>query len=429
MARKKIMFGVGAGIVSLGVDGLTSLLVLRLLTRYLSPETAGFWVLVTSAGSLLLILQCGMGPTVARAVAGACAGNDTPKLESTIVAVYIAFRYICSAVILVSIVIYFAYLWPTARKAGIPFHSALGWFTYALGMAANLAGQANLFILDGCGEVGWDKVFRAILTSIGFIAVWVALFFGANLLTLGLIYLFQNLLFWYFATRKLHSFMGDSVSLLRPEYSQVIGLFFEGSKLLLLNLATYLITQFTVFVVESNFGLKQVTSYTAMLRVGMLIAAVGSLLPQMMYPYVAKSGAARDYKKSQRYYMAGLLVAVGTAVILSTPIFLLGRDIFRIWLGSSLPYSAPCFLAVLTFYVIFVNHGANATPALAIGGNAFTIPAIVNTAMVLLLVFILPKYWGIVGIPLGMILGTIPSSVYVIWKAWHIIMRPKPVGL
>ncbi|MCC6142625.1 MAG: hypothetical protein IT368_02350 [Candidatus Hydrogenedentes bacterium] len=427
MARKKIMFGVGAGVISLGVDGLSSLLILRLLTAHLSAEEAGYWILVTSAGSLLLLLQCGLGPTIARAVAGLTVGGDQESQRQMLGAVRSAFGYIAATVALAAVVIHFTYLWPTARAAGLNWKSALSWFPYALGMAANLQGQSSLFVLNGHGEVGWDKVFRSLFTVLGFGAVWVTLLWGGELPALGFIYLGQNLLFWLVAELKLKSYLGASADALPARPGQIRALFHEGSKLLLLNLLTFLITQFTIFIVERRFGLKEVVSYAAMLRVGVLIGTIGSLLPQMLYPYVARAWAAHDYAKCRRYYVSGVVVAVGTALAISLPLYLFGREIFTLWLGDKVPYAPSCFAAVLGFYVLYVYHAANATPALAVAGDAFTLPAITNAVLVLILVFALSSAWGMIGVPVGMILGTLPASVYVVMRSWRIIMHPSKV--
>ncbi len=427
MARKKILFGVGAGIVSLGIDGISSLLILRLLTQYLSVDKAGYWILVTSAGSLLLVLQCGLGPAIARAVATARVANDTDKLRSLLGAVDVAFRFVAGAVAVAAVAIFFCYLWSTAQRAHLTLASAMGWFPYAVGMAANLQGQASIFILNGYGEVGWDKVFRSVFTVLGFVAVWGALMMGASLPTLGLIYLGQNLLFWIAAHWKLRGYLDESARRLPPQAGQVGTLFREGSKLLLLSVLTYLITQFTIFIVEKYFGLTQVAAYSAMLRVGVLIGTVGSLLPQMLYPYTASSWAAGDYARCRRYYVAGLLISVAITLLMVLPLCLFGREIFALWLGAKVPYSAACFAAVLVFYVVYVHHSAHATPALAVEGDAFTIPAIINTAMVMILVFELPRFLGLVGVPLGMVLGTAPVSAYVVWKSWRMIMMPSPI--
>lgn len=421
MARKKIMFGVGAGIVSLGVDGLTSLLLLKLLTHYLTPEKAGFWILVTSAGSLLLLLQCGLGPTIARAVANLGVAGDESRQRAMLGAVSVAFRIIAATVAIVAVIIFFAYLWPTAGKAGLSLPTVLSWFPFALGMAANLQGQSSLFVLNGHGEVGWDKVFRSIFTVLGFSAIWGALALGAGLPALGLIYLGQNLLFWLVASRKLRSFLGDSASPRPAEPGQVRTLFHEGSKLLLLNLLTFVITQFTIFIVERRFGLKEVVSYSAMLRVGVLIGTIGSLLPQMLYPYVAKEWTSKHYSKCRRYYLYGVLGSVFTTIVISAPLLVFGRDVFMLWLGEKIPYSPSCFAAILTFYVVSVHHSSHATPALAVAGAAFTIPATINAILVTALVFILPDFLGLIGIPFGMVLGTIGPSAYVVWRSWRIL--------
>lgn len=423
VSNRKITFGVCAGCLSLGIDGLTNILILRLLTHYLPNEAAGFWILVTFLGSFLLLFQCGLGPTVARAVASLNVAGDQVGRRELLGAVRSAFWYIVLAVIVAAVVIYLTYLWPTARRAGLSWDSALSWFPYALGMAANLLGQSSLFVLNGHGEVGWDKLLRAVFTALGFGAVWGALWLGAGLPVLGFIYLGQNLLFWMLAAMKRRLLLKEAAGSLPARPGQVRTLFGEGSKLLLLNLLTFLVTQFTLFVVEHQFGLTEVVPYAAMLRIGVLIGTVGNLLPQMLYPYVARAWAAEDYLKCQRYYLTGVIVSTGTALLISLPLFLFGREVFTLWLGAAVSYVPACFAGVLGFYVLYVYHAANATPALAVAGDAFTMPAIANAVLVMVLLLVLPKMWGILGIPVAMILGTLPASIYVVMRSWEIVMK------
>ncbi len=427
MARNKIAFGIGAGFVSLGIDGLAGLLILRLLTHYLPPAKAGFWVLVTSAGSFLLLLQCGMGPTIARAVAQSRAAGDDSAVGSVLGTVRIAFRFISLGVCIAAVVVFAAYLWPAAKRGHIQFGTALSWFPYAFGMAANLQGLSHLFVLDGYGEVGWDRVFRSFYSTIAITCAWLALYLGLNLTWIGAIYLVLNLLYWSAADWKLRGFLGNSVEAAPPKKGQVIQFFRDGSKLLLLNLAAYVVTQFTTFVVERQFGLKEVTPYTAMLRMGTLIASISGLVPLMLYPYTSGSWAAQDYRRCRRYYVFGLAASAGISLALSLLVFLLARPIFDLWLGKGQYLGSAIFGAILLFYVVYVHNAAHATPALAVVGNAFAVPAVVNMALVLLLIFFLPRRLGLIGIPLGMISGTVVPSAYVVWRSWSIVMR-GPLG-
>jgi hypothetical protein len=60
--RGRITFGVAAGILSLGVDGLAGIGLVHLLFKYLPDREAGFWSLVTVAGTFLLLLPNSLFP-------------------------------------------------------------------------------------------------------------------------------------------------------------------------------------------------------------------------------------------------------------------------------------------------------------------------------------------------------------------------------
>lgn len=416
------MFGVGAGVASLAVDGISNIFILRLLTQYLPVESAGYWILVTSAGSLLLLLQFGMGPTIARVVAGALGTGADSQLRSLLGAIRVAFMIIALLVVISAVLIFAGYLYPTAVRVHLDAWPSLGWFPYAVGLAANLQGQASLFVLNGYGEVGWDKVFRTVFTAAGFFAVWLALHFGAGLVELGFVYLVQHLLFWFAANRKMKVILGANVEVVAPEPGQVKTLFRDGSRLLLLGVLAYMISHFTIFVVERRFGIADVIGYTAMLRVGMLVGAIGTLLPQMLYPFVAKAWAAGEYARCKRYYLVGVIASVAIALSLCLPLAFLGREIFSLWLGDQVVYSSTAFFTILVFYLLYVHHAAHAMPALAVAANAFTGPAVVTAVSVVALILLLPGSLGLVVIPLGMVLGTILPSVYVAFKAWRAVM-------
>lgn len=423
--RKKVAFGFSAGIVSLGIDGLTGLLLLRLLVEYLPPTIAGYWILVASAGSFLILLQCGLGPTVARRVAQSLSTSNTEEMQALLVDVARSFRYIVYAVLVVAVIIYALYLRRVGTEAKLADYSSLAWFLYAFGMASNLHGQASLFVLNGYGEVGWDKALRAVFTAGGFLLVWLALHLGGQLVSIGAIYLAQNLFFAMAARAKLKAMTGHTLkaeaSGSRPSFSR---LFVDGSKLLLLNILTYCITQFTVFVAERHFGMHVVAGYSALLRVGMLIATVGALIPQMLFPYVAAAWAKHDYRACRVYYLTGLGSSVLLSLALSVLVYSLADPIFNFWLGPGKYLGNHSLAVMLLFYLVYVHHSAHATPTLAVSGNAFTMAAILNGVLVALLLLWLPGIWGIPGIPLAMILGTLPSSVYVARYSWRLFMHP-----
>ncbi len=287
----------------------------------------------------------------------------------------------------------------------------------------NLQAQGRLFIMDGFGEVGWEKVFRIFFSTFGLAAIWIALRSGAGMVTLAVIYAVQNALFWLVAACKVHVALPITRIIAPPSQGQLRKLFHDGGKLLFLHVSYFTVTYFGVFVVQKRLGLAAVAPFSAVLKVGLLLASVSILIPQMLYPYVATAWASHDRDRCKRYYLLGILGAVGIYILLAIPIFLLREPLFTHWLGRD-KYPGTATLGVLLLYeLLYVHHVGHATPMLATMGNAFIFPTITNVILTPIFVALLPARYGLVGIPLGMILGALPSTCMVVTRSWAYIMQ------
>jgi O-antigen/teichoic acid export membrane protein len=423
MARKKIMFGMGAGLISLALDGLAGLVILSLLTRHLPPNEAGYWILITTTGSFLLMLQCGLGPTVAREVGQTRIPENSARMPRLLGTVRQAFAVVAGLVVVVAVALYVFYLRGAAADNRLGPGTAVAWFLYAAGIAMNLQGQGRLFILDGFGEVGWEKVFRIFFTSFGLAAIWLALRAGASLAALGGIYAVQNAQFWAVATIKVHLSLPGTRRTATPAKGQLAGMFHESGKILFLNVSSFAVTYFGIFVVQKRFGLASVTPFSALLKVGLLLTSVATLLPQMLYPYVATCWAAKEYARCRQYYLLGVAGAVVVYLLMALPLFLLREPLFTLWLGKGRYLGTATLGTFLIYQLMYVHHVAHSTPVLATQGNAFIVPAVACAVLTPLMVAWLPIWFGMQGIPLGMIVGVLPSSCVVVWRSWFCMTR------
>lgn len=419
------MFGVGAGMISLGVDGIAGLVIFGLLIRYLPAKSAGYWILITTTGTFLNLLQGGFALIVPREIGQTRIPENLPRLPQLLGAVRRAYAWVAMLLVLVAIAFYAFYLRGAAKIGNLGSESTVAWFLYAGGVLMYLQGQGRLFILDGFGEVGWEKVFRIFFTTFGLAANWIALRAGANLITLGIIYAVQNALFWLAAARKLHIALPITRVTAPPAHGQLLRLAHDGGKILILSLNNFAVNYFGVYVVQNRFGLAAVAPFTAIVKVGFLLGSVAILLPQMLYPYVATAWASRDRDRLRRYYLLGVGGAVGVFVMLAIPVFLLREPLFTHWLGKGKFLGTATLAAFLLYQLIYVHQCAQAAPVFASNGNAFIVPSIISAILTPILVVILARWFGFVGIPLGMIVGTLPSAFIVIRAAWRFIMQPK----
>jgi O-antigen/teichoic acid export membrane protein len=294
---------------------------------------------------------------------------------------------------------------------------------YVIGLLLTSEAFGHIACLNGLGEVGWDKVIRIVTSSLGLLASWSLLMAGGGLLGLGAIYLAQSVVLFCISQR-----IGRGKSF--NSFSAVAGfriphrLLAEAGKLLLLGGGGYIVANVGTVTIERMFGLPDVARYNALLRVGVMLASVSVLFSQMTYPYIAQAWSMGDHKRVRLLYYQGIAFAVGTCALGSLIVLLLSNWLFPLWLGKA-NYLGPNVLAwSLAFQLLYVHHIAHSTPVLAAVGNAFVGPAILVVALVPVLVVYASKRYGIVGVPIGTLLGILPSSIWVVSRSWRFIHHP-----
>ena len=162
-----------------------------------------------------------------------------------------------------------------------------------------------------------------------------------------------------------------------------------------------------------------------MLKVGTLLTTLAGLVATMSYPYISKHHALGESGACRKYYIYGVGGASLIYALLGIPIYKFGQLLFDSWLGKGQYLGNYTFGLVLVFNAILANHVAHSMPVLAVAGNAFTVAAVTNGVSVVLLTLILPSYYGVNGIPLAMIIGTIGPSAYVVSVAIRLFyVRP-----
>lgn len=203
-----------------------------------------------------------------------------------------------------------------------------------------------------------------------------------------------------------------------------VKLMHEALRILLLAGAGYIICNSGTIIVEKEYGLQNVGRFNAILKVGMVLASVSLLYTQISYPYVAKAWAHGNKDHARRLYLGGISIAVSSCAIFGALLYFGANIIFTKWLGADNYLGQGVVLWVLIYQLIFVHHVAHSTPVIAATGGSFTIPAILNAILVPICISISIKRFGISGVPIGMLIGTLPPSIWVVTKSWK-IFHPK----
>ncbi len=441
--RRQIVFGVGAGVISTGVDGLVGLSNIHFFFKYLPETVVGFWLVSVTIGGFLMLAQSAITPVIARFTAQQT--TDFKNLTGRYAGIRWLTHQLILVLVLVGLLAYLAYLRPVGREQHFALTAAASWFSYCLGLICALDASSRFAVLNGLGEVGWDKVTRIGTSTIGGLLTWISLRVGFGLLGLGLTFLLQSLvtlvLSEYLLRRQggrdpgaknqpsaawIHWFKrGKTVKEIgiKVDPTHRRQLLVETGKLLGLALISYTVLNFGTLVIERRFGPEAVSKFAPLLRIGTLLAAVASLIPQMLYPFIARAWADGHYHSHRRLFLGGLSLAAGTYLVGSLIVWFSAPVLVPLWLGPG-RYLGPKILGlILLNYGLQVANVAISSPVLASVGDALLGPSVLTLGLVLPLVWFFSGWLGMTGAPLGMLVATAIPSIWLFARARQIMLQ------
>ncbi len=417
MSKKKISFGVIVGAISLAVDSLSGLVVLPILLKFLSKELAGLWVFFLSFTALINLAQAGLGPVVIRKSAELKESAQQKDIAAFYKLINASYSIVAALVFVICVIIYFAYILWVLQPINFVLVGSLSWAIIALGYAVRIYSVKNYHIVNGFGEVGWDKVAQIVVSIVNLILFYLVLNLGYGIVGVSTVFLISNFIHLFASVYVLNKFT-DLAALSasnKIKRTDIIDLFSQSGKMLLLNLVGFIVMNTDIFIVERMFGLKTLPYFSALAKIVWLIIAVASLFLQMVYPYIAINWAQKNFMKCRRLYISSVQLALGIGIVLSIISFYLAPYIVPKWVGI---YLGPSLFSLqLLFGLIYIHHVAHANAVIATNSNAFILPAIANALLSLPLSIAGGYYWGLNGIIIGNIAATvIPSFYVVLWS-------------
>ena len=361
-------------------------------------------------------------PAITRFVAQRFGDDGDLKQDSDSIGSLV--RWANFAIVASAVVSYYFYLLSVAAKEGIANGAGIAWLCYVLGLVCNLNATAQFGVLNGIGEVGWDKVVRTTTSILGFAMTLGLLLGGLGIIGLGIAFLSQNLLSLGLA-RKLRAHFKTDTKLDGNGFAPTHRLFSESAKLLSLAGIGYLVMNSGTFVIERRFGPEMVAKYAPLIRVGALLANTALIITQTVYPYVAQSWSRRDFQRHRRLFIVGLLVAIAVYTAGALLMWIVAPVMFPLWLGAGRYLGPSIFGLILIVYGIFVTSVASSNPVLASIGSVFLGSAILNLVLVCPLLWVFTGRWGIIGAPIATVVGMIGPSTWIVIRSWNLMVNHR----
>lgn len=417
---KKVSFGTLMGGLSLVIGMLSGIIIYPLLLKNCSKEIAGLWVFYTSFSVIISLGQAGLAPIVMRKAAEIKIGQSKDDLINFLALIRKSFRIVTILVLVICIIIYAGYIhWVLIKNPEIMTKGILAWIFFVIGNLFNLYYGKNFCIINGYGEVGWDKLARIIVAIFTIAGYFVALSLGWDLIGLSIIFMMSNIFSAYlsdYLLRKFNPYQLDKGEIGAGLFQKndLKELFKAGGQILVLNIVGILVMNKDIYMVERFQGLTILPFFSALNRIQSIIFGLSLMIPQMIVPFISQSFASKNFLKTKKLYLQSVFITIIISLSISATCLLSANYIIPLWLGKGAYLGNGVLGLLLLFGFITAHHNAHASAVISTGGNYFMWPAIWNGVLAVPLSIIGILYFGIKGMIIGNIIATIIPSAYVV---------------
>ena len=428
----RLLQGVFSALLSKGIVIGVSAVSIPITIRYLGPENFGVWITISTALSMLLVLDLGVANSLTNFISEAYAKDDpehASKYSTTALGATAVLALLLGAVAWC--------IWPTlhwerlfhlSSPAEAPVVSravAAALVIFLVGLPAGLAPK----ILGGYQELRAANVFVTAGSVCNLVSIIVLVHFHAGLVALVIAssasQVGANLLcllwLWYFHKPWL---LPQVVHL---ETAAARRMMKTGSEFFVMQIAGLIVFNSDNLVVTHYLGPAQVAPYSVAWRLVGYSAVVQTLMIPSLWPAFSEAFARGDMAWVRRAFKRTLLITMGISFILATIFAVAGRWAIRIWASSAAVPSEGLMLLMCVWVLLSTFTNNTATVLVAKGETRLQAWCSLGAAVVNL---ILSVYWvQRIGAP-GVILGTIVSYLVVLvipqtWKAFRVLRQPN----
>ena len=403
--------GAASSILSKGVVLAVSAISIPITIRYLGPENFGVWVTISTALSMLLVLDLGVANSLTNFLSEAYARDDRDHASTyttTALGIVVALALLIGSIAWsIWPLLHWERLFHLSSAAEAPAVGravAAALAIFLIGLPASLAPK----ILGGYQEMRTANVFIAIgsllnLFSIillvhlhaGLVALVTAssaALVGANLLALLWIFIFHKP---WLAPRLKHV---QRLAARRMMQS--------GSEFFILQIAGLIVFNSDNLVVTHYLGPKEVAAYSVAWRLAGYAAIAQTLITPALWPAFSEAFARGDLPWIRHTFRRTMALTMGVAVAASLLFALAGRWMIRVWASRAAVPTEHLLLLMCVWVLISTFMNNTATVLVAKGETRLQAWCSLAAAALNLM---LSVYWvQRIGAP-GVILGTIVS--------------------
>ena len=426
---RKAQLNTVLGLVIKGGGMMISLLLVPLTIDYLSKDTYGTWLTISSVVTMMTFLDVGVGNGLRNKFSEAVANQDTTLARAYVSTAYSIFGLI--QLLLISLFLFVVRYVPWQRVfnttidtkqlrlvvlltvVAMAIKLVLDILSYIL-FALQESGRASLisFLSNGLILIGTYALTRFTTGNLIYLAAVTAVSPIVILLVSGLI-LYRN---------RLKSYQ-PAFRLVNLKYAR--SLLSLGYKFFVIQVAVIILFYTDNLIITQLFGPAQVTTYNVSFR---YFSAINTIFAIAIAPYWSAFTEAymkgdttwmtKTYRHMQRFW-AGLVVVVIIMVLIS-------KEVYSLWVGNrvTVPFELSAFMGL--FVVISCWNSVTVTVINGLGKVKLQLLlSIFNAAINIPLAIYFGKYsnLGSAGVVLATCITLLISSVFSAIQANKLITR------
>lgn len=360
-----------ASFLNMGIN----VLILPFVLAFLDDTSLGIWYVFASINTLVMLLDFGFTPTIARNIAYAWSGagalaatgvnnriEDAPKarLFSTVVATCKAIYLMLSVIaILLLFVAGSAYVWavsPDAQKA--VFLAA--WIVYGAGVLCNLYFSYASACLRGVGAIAENAKSQTYAKIVQLGLTGVLLASGVGIMGTSIAYLVSCLVMrmsmtWYFnhfnGVRDLLSGPRNKFGF-APILSMAKTIWHNAWRDGLVSFSMFCSLQANTLICSYVLGLSSTGSYGLVIQIATAVTSVASVSYSTIQPKLQELALRGEKVVALRLFSGSVSMYFVIDVVASFAFLLIGPDLIALF-GKTLDMSVPMMAVILLYMCLY----------------------------------------------------------------------------
>ena len=418
----RVRLSVATGVLAKGALLVSALLVTPLVLRYLGNEGYGLFVTITAVVSWLQLSNLGIGAGLQNALTEAVAKGSTDEQRGLVSTAFFTLAAI-TAVLCVAGVVAVAWVpWSNVFRASDPTYKS----QIAAAVAITLAGFIGGFILSFTGSIFAAKQDLHIPNIVGIIsaaatisATLAAVHFDAGLpgITAGMVgaNVVVGWIFclWYLSRPTNRNFRPSWRCISRWAWQR---LFTASASFFVIQICCVALFQTDFFIIAQMLGPDDVTPYSIASKPFAFLAAIfASAVSQPLWAGYGNAKAVGDVVWIRRTHSRVRLITIAGYVAVAALIIATGETLFGWWVGKEAVPATSLILWTGLYYII--RQWTDVHAVLVNGLDMMkpqAISASIHAVVTITLEILLVQRIGILGVPIGCLLG------YLLVSAWFL---------